>query len=476
MNSSLPKVLHTLYGNSMLEHVLSPLFELKPHKIIVVAGKHIKEIKESIIQIKPPIPPLLKGGKGGLLRTQNSELIFVQQKEPRGTGNALLKAVPFLKGPKSTLIVVNGDTPLITRKTLSRFLAIHRKKRNVISLLSFVSQQPSSYGRVVRDERGDVAAIVENRDTTLSQKSISEVNSGVYAMEPDALPLLKDIDLNVSKGEYYLTDIIHIARKKGIKAGAYCIGSEDELIGINTQEELERARRLMKERIIKRWIKGGVSFVDKTSVFISSDVVIGKGTSVYPNVFIEGNTKVGRRCTIYPNVRIQNSIICDDSVIRDSSLIEDSIVKNRASVGPFAHIRPGSEIGPGAKIGNFVEVKKSLIGSGTKASHLTYIGDAKIGKSVNIGAGTITCNYDGYKKQVTTIEDNVFIGSDTQFIAPVKIGKGAYIAAGSTITKDVPSKALALSRVKQRNIKNWALKRKSKINNAEPEIMKKRKK
>jgi len=473
MNSSLPKVLHMLNGRTMLQHVLTALYELSPQKIVVVAGKHFKEIKESIIQTNPPNPPLLKVGKGGLPRTQNSELIFVQQKEAKGTGDALLKTLPYLRGFDGTVIVINGDTPLISRETLKKFLSLHKKRRDVISLISFMSHEPGTYGRVIREKSGDVVAIVEDRDATVSQRKIMEVNSGAYAIESDALCLLKEIKLNESKGEYYLTDIIRIARDKGVKTGAYCIGSENEFIGVNTREELEKARQLMKDRIIRRWIDRGVSFVDTTSVFISSDVKMGKGTIVYPNVHLEGNTKVGRGCTIYPNVRIQNSTIGDGAIIKDSTLIEGSVVKNRASVGPFAHIRPGSEIGTGARIGNFVEVKKSVIGSGTKASHLTYLGDAKIGKDVNIGAGTITCNYDGYKKHITVIKDKVFIGSDSQLIAPVKIGKGAYIGAGSTIIKDIPSNALALSRVEQRHIKGWALKRKSKVQSLKFKVTKK---
>jgi bifunctional UDP-N-acetylglucosamine pyrophosphorylase/glucosamine-1-phosphate N-acetyltransferase len=291
------------------------------------------------------------------------------------------------------------------------------------------------------------------------------VNSGVYAIEPEALRLLDEIKLNKSKGEYYLTDIVHIAREKGMRMDAFQIGYEDEFIGVNTREELEKAGRLMKDRIIKRWKDRGVNFIDTGSVFLSSSTHIGKGTVVYPNVHLEGNTRIGRDCTIYPNVRICESVIEDGAVIKDSTLIESSVVKERALVGPFAHLRPGSEIGVKAKIGNFVEVKKSIIGRGTKASHLSYLGDAKIGRDVNIGAGTITCNYDGHSKDVTTIEDGVFIGSDSQLIAPVRVGKGAYLGAGSTITKDVPSKALALSRVEQVNIEGWVTKRESKMRN-----------
>jgi len=456
MNSSVPKVLNDLNGTLMLQHVLNILYKLKPKRIVVVAGMHIEEIKKSI--------------------QDGSNIFFAHQKEAKGTGDALLKAVPSLRGFQGTVLVVNGDTPLITPETLKKFLLLHIKRRDTLSLISFISREPGSYGRVIRDEKGNVLSIIENRDATVSQKSIKEVNSGVYAIESQGMGLLKAVKLNESKGEYYLTDLVHIAKNKGVKIDAFCMGSKDEFIGINTHQELEKARQLMKDKIIRRWIDRGVSFVDTTSVFISSDVKMGKGTIIYPNVHLEGNTKVGRGCTIYPNVRIQNSTIGDGVIIKDSTLIEGSVVKNRASVGPFAHIRPGSEIGTGARIGNFVEVKKSVIGSGTKASHLTYLGDAKIGKDVNIGAGTITCNYDGYKKHITVIKDKVFIGSDSQLIAPVKIGKGAYIGAGSTITKNVPSKALALSRIEQRHLKGWALRRKSKVQSSKFKVQKSKKK
>jgi bifunctional UDP-N-acetylglucosamine pyrophosphorylase/glucosamine-1-phosphate N-acetyltransferase len=455
MNSSFPKVLHKIHGTTILQHVLNTIYKLKTQKIVIIVGKHFKEIKESLHDV--------------------SKISFVQQKEAKGTGDAALKALPSLRRFKGTIAVINGDTPLITPETLKKFFSLHKKRMNTISILSFISQQPGSYGRVIRNDRGNVLSIVEDRDATISQKKIKEVNSGIYAIEHGVMHLLKEIKLNKSKGEYYLTDIVGVAGDKGIKVDAFCIGSDDEFIGINTPEELDRASHLMKDKIIKRWLDRGVSFVDSSSVFISSNIRIGRGTIVYPNVHLEGNTKIGRRCTIYPNVRILDSIIGDGAVIKDSTLIEGSVVKSKASIGPFAHIRPGSEIGAGAMIGNFVEVKKSVIGSGTKASHLTYLGDAKIGNNVNIGAGTITCNYDGYKKNITTIKDNVFIGSDSQLIAPVKIGKGAYVGAGSTITKDVPSKALALSRVEQKHIEGWALTRKSKVESSRLKVKKQEK-
>jgi bifunctional UDP-N-acetylglucosamine pyrophosphorylase / glucosamine-1-phosphate N-acetyltransferase len=443
MNSSLPKVLHRLHGAPMLYHVVNALKKLKPRKIVIVTGKQGNEIRA--------------------LMQDTGIVSFAEQRQAKGTGDALSKAGPALTGFKGTVIVVNGDTPLITPATLKKFLSLHERKRNDISLLSFVAKTPGSYGRIIRDERKNVLSIIEDRDATAIQKKITEVNSGVYAMEMKSFRLLKEIPLNMAKGEYYLTDIIHIAREKGLKADAFRIGTEDEFIGVNTREELEKAKQFMKERLINIFLDKGVIFLDPHSVFLSPDVHIGRGATIYPNVHLEGRTTVGSNCTIYPNVRIQDSTIDDGAVVKDSTLIECSVLKKNASVGPFAHIRPGSEIGAGARIGNFVEVKKSVIGPGTKASHLSYIGDAKIGKDVNIGAGTITCNYDGRRKHTTVIEDDVFIGSDTQLVAPVKVHKGAFIGAGSTITADVPSKALAVSRTEQKNIEGWAIKRKMKV-------------
>jgi bifunctional UDP-N-acetylglucosamine pyrophosphorylase/glucosamine-1-phosphate N-acetyltransferase len=443
MNSSLPKVLHLIHGKSMLQQVLNVLKELRPQKVLVVVGKHGEEIKKYI--------------------TDTEKIFFILQKEARGTGDALKKALPPLAEFRNTILVMNGDTPLITRETLRKFLVLHKKKRNALSVLSFLSRDPVSYGRIVRESSGSVVRIIEERDTTSAQKEIKEVNSGVYAIEHNALKLVNEIKMNKSKGEYYLTDIVHIARDRGMKIGAFAIGSEDELTGVNTPDELEKVRRILKDRIIKRFTESGVNFIDPASVHISMNIHIGKGTTIYPNVYIEGDSRIGKGCTIYPNVRIVDSIVGDHATIKDSTLIESSLIRERASVGPFSHLRPESEICKGARIGNFVEVKKSRVGSGSKALHLTYLGDSIIGKNVNIGAGTITCNYDGYKKHITTIEDKVFIGSDSQLIAPVKIGKGAYVGAGSTITQDVPQKALALSRVQQKNIEGWAIRKKSKV-------------
>ncbi len=443
MNSSLPKVLHLIYGKTMLQHVLDVLKGLSPEKILVVVGRHSNDIKKYI--------------------TDTEKILFVIQKKAKGTADAIKQALPHLLEFKKTILVVNGDTPLITRETIKNFLSLHKKKKNSISVLSFLSKEPFSYGRILRDSSGRVIRIIEEKDATSEQKEIKEVNSGLYAIEHDALKLINEIKMNKSKGEYYLTDIIHLANKMGFKIEAFNIGAEEELTGVNTPDELEKVRKIFKERIIRKFTEKGVNFIDSGSVYISMDTDIGKGTTIYPNVYIEGASKIGEQCTIYPNVRIIDSIICDHVIIKDSTVIENSTIKERASVGPFSHLRPESEIGIGARIGNFVEVKKSQIGSGTKALHLSYLGDSIIGKDVNIGAGTITCNYDGFKKYITNIEDEVFIGSDSQLVAPVKIGKGAYVGAGSTITMDVPQKALAISRVKQKNIEGWVVKRQLKV-------------
>jgi len=440
MRSSLPKVLHRVCGMPMLQSVIDAAKKLDPEHLIVVAGKHIHMFRKEIFD--PGIQ-------------------FVLQKEPRGTGDALKSALPSLKSFRGEVVVLNGDTPLISPATIRKFLRMHQKEKADVSVLSFTASDPAGYGRIVRGAAGRFVAIVEEQDADSRQKAVREVNSGIYAMNIKTLSLLDSIALNRRKGEYYLTDIVSLAMKRGLSAHAFLLGQEDEFMGVNTREELLRASEILRQTIVRRLIAKGVDIIDPASVFIHPHASVGKGTVIYPNVFIEGSTTVGRGVTIYPHVRICKSTVGDHAVIKDSTVIEGSRVMTGASVGPFAHVRPESEIGAGAKIGNFVELKKALIGKDAKASHLSYLGDAKIGSGVNIGAGTITCNYDGTNKHRTIIESGVFIGSDTQLVAPVKVGKGAYIGAGSTITKDVPPGSLAISRTEQRTIKNWAVKRKT---------------
>lgn len=437
MKSSIPKVLHKIYDKPIIQHVADSIKHLRAKNNIVVIGPKTDGIKNTL---------------------DGYPVIFTAQKEPKGTGDALKVAIQKLKGFNGTVLVLNGDTPLISTQTLQRFLRLHKQNKEDISIISFIAEDQHSYGRIIR-EVNRAKAIIEDKDASEEQKKIKEVNSGIYAIESHTLKLLKEIKINKAKGEYYLTDIADIAARKGYKVGAHILGNEAEMTGINTREDLYKAGHYMRDKILSGWMKSGVSFIDKTSVFIHPDAKIGMDTVIYPNVHIEGKTIIGSGCIIYPNTRIVSSTIGNNVVIKDSTVIESSTIKDKAAIGPFAHIRPGSIIGSASRIGNFVEIKKSIIGSGTKASHLSYLGDAEIGKNVNIGAGTITCNYDGKQKHRTIIEDNVFVGSDTQIVAPVKVGKGAYVGAGSTITKNVPPLSLAVSRAEQRHIEKWALKK-----------------
>ncbi|MDP2166782.1 MAG: bifunctional UDP-N-acetylglucosamine diphosphorylase/glucosamine-1-phosphate N-acetyltransferase GlmU [Thermodesulfovibrionales bacterium] len=435
MNSNLPKVLHGLYNMPMLQYAMDAAAGLKPQKTVIVAGKNHQLLKDSV---RPA-----------------SGLTFAVQGMPRGTADALLCAAGKLQGFGGTTLVLNGDMPLITSGTLRRFLGLHKRHKNTLSAASFITDDAGSYGRVFRDKKGKAVRIIEALDAKEGERAIKEANSGIYAIEPAALPLLAKIGKNRIKGEYYITDLYEITGKQGLRTGIYPMGGEDEFMGINTMHDLLKAQEALRKRQVMFFVKKGVKFIDADSVFIHPYATIGRETLVYPNVYLDGKTKIGMRCVIYPNVRIIDSTVENNAQIKDSTLIEESVIGHRAQIGPFAHIRPGSSIGPSAKIGNFVEVKKSAIGKGTKAMHLSYIGDAAVGRDVNIGAGTITCNYNGFKKHRTVIEDNVFVGSGTQLVAPVRVKKGSYIGAGSTITKNVPPGSLALSRVKQKNIEGW---------------------
>jgi bifunctional UDP-N-acetylglucosamine pyrophosphorylase/glucosamine-1-phosphate N-acetyltransferase len=435
MKSSIPKVLHEALGRPMLQHTIDAVKKLKPEKTVVVIGRGAQAVKD---------------------RVKEDGLTFVLQKNLLGTGNALLTAKKELG--KGMVLVLNGDCPLITTRTLKKLLANHKRGRNMLSFLSFIDDSMSGYGRVFRDENGRVTGIVEDKHASPDEKRrFTELNGGVYVMETEILNHLGRIKKNRSSGEYYLTDIVDIVAKSGKKLNAYDCPQE-EIRGVNSRKELHEITEILKRRVVLQWMERGVTFIDPDTSNVHVTVTIGRDTVIYPNTCLEGATRIGRDCTIYPGSRICDSILGVEVTIMDNTLIKESRIRKGASVGPFAHLRPGSDIGSNAKIGNFVEVKKSNIGDGTKVSHLSYIGDADIGRNVNIGAGTITCNYDGKEKFRTKIESGVFIGSDTQLVAPVTIGKNAYVAAGATITRNVPSGGLAISRARQRNLKDWAAK------------------
>jgi bifunctional UDP-N-acetylglucosamine pyrophosphorylase/glucosamine-1-phosphate N-acetyltransferase len=385
-------------------------------------------------------------------------LTFVLQKELLGTGDALAIAKKELL--KGTVLVLNGDCPLITAGTLRGLLAKHKRSKNLLSFLSFIDESMSGYGRIIRDGSGKVTGIVEDKHaSSVEKKMYKELNGGVYVMESETLSYLSNINKNSSSGEYYLTDIIGIMSEAGRRIDAYQCPSE-EIRGVNSRQELYEISAILKRRVISGWMQTGVTFIDPETTQVHVSAKIGRDTVIYPNTYIEGRTSIGQNCTIYPGSRICDSVLGNRVVIKDNTLIEKSRIREGASVGPCAHLRPDSIIGRNVKIGNFVEVKKSNIGAGTKAGHLSYLGDAEIGPGVNIGAGTITCNYDGKNKFKTYIKSGVFIGSDSQLVAPVTINKDAYVAAGSTITRDVPAGALAIGRGRQKNLEDWTKKQK----------------
>lgn len=434
MKSQLPKVLHKIFDKPIIDYVIECAKSLNPSDIFVVTNPSLNDLTE-------------------YLNTKSVRIVF--QNEPKGTAHALASALPYIMS--DPILVLNGDTPLLRKETLFRFLEVFNEKKLDLAVISFYPKRQHSYGRILRNEKGEIEKIVEITDLTDTESN--EANSGVYLAKRKVLELVKQIKENPRKGEFYLTDIVEIAKKAGYRIEAYPLAEEDELIGINNREELALAMKYLRDRTVKEWMKEGVTFYDPDSVWISPKVKIGQDTIIYPNVFIEGDTIIGQNCIIYQGVRIRDSVIEDNVHIKDCTVIEASHIKSGSKIGPFTHIRPETVIGKDCRIGNFVEVKKSIIGDGSKAAHLSYLGDSEIGKNVNIGAGTITCNYDGKKKHKTIIEDEVFVGSDTQLVAPVKVGKGAYIGAGSTITKDVPEDALAISRTPQKNIQGWAKKK-----------------
>lgn len=442
MKSSLPKVLHKIYDKPIINYVLDALMSIPHEKAIVVVGANGEAISNAL---------------------KEYPVTLAIQREQKGTADALKSSLHLLEGFQGEVFVMSGDTPLIESDVIERFLDLHINNSEDLSILSFIPKGRHSYGRIIRT--GDsVLKIIEDKDADEAQKKINEVNSGIYAFKSSLLNLLDEIKINEKKGEYYLTDIVELAVKKGYKVCAHNIASEEQLAGINSREDLCNAINYLKQRIVNKWLDNGVTILEKNTTFIHPDVQIGIDTTIYPNVYLEGKTKIGSNCIIYPNSRIVDTIIADNVIVKDSTVIESSEILEHSTIGPFAHIRPQSRIGPSSKIGNFVEIKKSILGKGVKASHLSYLGDAEIGNNVNIGAGAITCNYDGKMKHKTIIEDDVFIGSDTQLVAPVKIGKGSYVGAGSTITKEVPSSSLAISRTPQKNLKKLVQSRFSKKN------------
>jgi len=440
MKSHLPKVLHPLCGKPMLHYVLRAVEELSPKRTVLVVGHGLEKVKEAF--------PL-------------SWVEYAIQEEQLGTAHAVLAAKEAIFGSNGLVLILNGDSPLIRVETLRRFINTHKELEAGVSILTAFLEDPGGYGRVVRDEKGGILKVIEEKDANLEEKNIKEINTGVYLVESNFLwSALERIDRKNKQGEYYLPDIVEVAGVSDKKVLGFRVDDPEEVLGVNSRVELAKAEKILRKRTDEELMLSGVTIIDPDTTYISSGVSIGVDTVIYPNTFIYGDTKIGKGCRIGPSVLIEDSSIGDEVTIRFSSYITESKIEDRVTIGPFAHLRPGAHIASEAKVGNFVEIKKSRIGQGSKVLHLSYIGDAQVGEDVNIGAGTITCNYDGAKKHETVIEDGAFIGSDTMLVAPVKVGKGATTGAGSTITKDVPSGALAVERSTQVTVTNW--KRKSK--------------
>lgn len=441
MKSERPKVLHEICGAPMIHFVIKAARELDPNRIIAVVGHKAEAVKAEIKGIE-----------------------FVLQEEQLGTGHAIAQAEEALAGFDGTVMVLSGDTPLVRAETLAEFYRNHESKGAAASLLTARVDNPKGYGRIIRAEDGTVNAIVEEKDATSEERAIDEVNSGTYCFNaPKLFAALTKIDPANAQGEYYLTDVIKIFSATGEKIVASLAEDADELMGINNRAQLAVADRVMRRRINEAHMLAGVTIVEPESTFISDEVRIGRDTVVWPMTFIAGATSIGEACTIGPMSRVISSSIANEVVI-DSSVVKESTVEDGATLGPYAHVRPGTLVKKGAKVGGFVEIKKSTIGENSKVPHLSYIGDATLGEYVNIGAGTITCNYDGANKYNTVIEDGAFVGSDTMLVAPVRIGKDAFTGAGSVISKDVPDESLALERTQQVTIENWAKKRRKRKN------------
>ena len=461
MRSKLVKVLHPVAGRPMVLYGVELAERLAGEGVAVVVGHQGDQVK-ALIEAR------------GASATGTPRTFVVEQTEQLGTGHAVMRArTVFARecgGPAERYVILNGDTPLLKESTVRELVRLHETEGAAVTLLTAVLEDPTGYGRVLRERAGGrggrrdgtVLRIVEDRDATEAEACIQEVNVGTYVVDGpflfEALERLKP--QNVQK-EYYLTDIVALVVKKGLRVAAMATRDPDEGLGINTREQLATAERVVRQQIRARCMQAGVTLQDPATTWIGADVKIGQDTVLHPHVTLEGRTNIGEGCVIRSHTRITDSTLGHRVTIHDCCVIREAHLEDDTSVGPFAHLRPGTVVRRSAKVGNFVEMKKAELGEGSKANHLSYLGDARIGRGVNIGAGTITCNYDGSRKHQTVIEDEVFVGSDTQLIAPVTVGRGAVIAAGSTVTKNVPADALAIARASQVNNPGWASRRRA---------------
>lgn len=432
MKSNLAKVLHRLDGRPLISHVCRTAAELGPKKIYTVIGHQGDDVRAAV-----------------LAELDGSIAEFAWQRQMLGTGDAVNSAREMLEDSDSTLLVLSGDVPMIRRSTLEAIVRLHNDhhgRRAACTILTVKLPDPTGYGRVIRDEIGTFDRIVEQKDATSDELAINEINSGIYCFDTRKLfAALSKVGNSNAQGEYYLTDVPQILCSAGEDIAIYLHDDPAEIEGVNDRRQLAAMENVIRSRTVERlMLESGVSFTDPAAAYVSAEAAVGRDTVIYQNVSIEGRTVIGENCVIRPGVRIVNSTIGDGVEIKDNSFITDSTVGNGCSVGPMAHLRGHAEMIEGSKVGNFVELKKTKLGRGSKASHLTYLGDATIGEKTNIGAGTITCNYDGKNKHSTVIGDGVKIGSDTMLVAPVTVGDGAATGAGSVVTKDVEAGRLVV--------------------------------
>jgi bifunctional UDP-N-acetylglucosamine pyrophosphorylase / glucosamine-1-phosphate N-acetyltransferase len=436
MKSKLYKVLHSVCGKPLVQHVVDQVTKLNIQEIVTVIGHGAEMVKAQL----------------------GTASEYALQEEQLGTAHAVMQAQDYLAGKEGVTIVVCGDTPLIKAETMESLFAHHEKLSAKATVLTARIEDPTGYGRIIRNDNGLVEKIVEHKDATEDERKINEINTGTYCFDNAALfQALKNVSNDNVQGEYYLPDVVEILKKQGQVVTAFQTDDLEETLGVNDRVALAEAERIMRHRLNQVHMRNGVTIIDPAVTYIEADVVIGQDTVIYPGTMIKGKTKIGSDCQIGPNSELKDCEIGDETVIRQS-VAHDSSIGSHVNIGPFAHIRPKSEIEDEVKIGNFVEIKKAVFGKGSKASHLSYIGDAEVGKNVNIGCGSITVNYDGKYKYLTKIEDDVFIGCNSNLVAPVTIEKGAYVAAGSTITKDVPGNALSIARAQQVNKENYVQK------------------
>jgi len=441
MKSKLYKVLHPVCGKPMVGHVLDVLESVQADRKVVVVGHGAEAVKAYV----------------------GNRAEFALQAEQLGTGHAVMMASPMLKDEEGTAVILYGDTPLIQASTLQAMIRLHQEQGASATLLSAVMEKPQGYGRIIRDEQGHVAAIVEQKDCTPEQDAVKEINAGMYIFDNRKLfEALADVKNDNAQKEYYFTDVIDILRAKGEKILGYCTEDVAESLGVNDKVALSEAESCMRDRINRSHMAGGVTLINPSHTYIEKDVVIGADTVIYPGTSLKGKTVIGTECEIGPNCELTDTIVGDGVHIKQSVLLEAS-VGDGSTVGPFAYLRPGAKLSKHVKIGDFVEIKNAVLEEGVKVSHLSYIGDAEVGKNVNFGCGSITVNYDGFNKHKTIIGDDAFIGSNVNLIAPVTIGKGAFLVAGSTITENVADNEMAVARERQVNKPEYAEKLRSRF-------------